>query len=135
MQELSYAEGLDVAEVMASFGQRDVSRQILRYALRRLPARFTNWRAGERLVAGAQYFALTHDARYVAEELPGVTAVVSHLERELATGGNGLLARERYPGLDVVLLEAKTVGWAASEAGAAHASCLHSRRLHLRCRS
>ena len=95
-EELSYAEGLDVAEVMAAFGQRDVSRQILRYALRRLPARFTNWRAGERLVAGAQYFALTQDARYVTEELPGLTAVVSRLERELAGGGNGLLARERY---------------------------------------
>jgi hypothetical protein len=94
-EELSYAEGLDVAEVMAAFGQRDVARQILRYALRRLPVRFTNWRAGERLVAGAQYFALTHDTRYVAEELPGVAAVVSRLERELI-GGNGLLARERY---------------------------------------
>jgi hypothetical protein len=57
--------------------------------------RFTNWRAGERLVAGAQYFALTHDARYVAEELPGVVSVVSRLEHEL-TGRNGLLARERY---------------------------------------
>jgi hypothetical protein len=94
-EELSYAEGLDVAEVMASFGQRDVARQILRYALRRLPVRFTNWRAGERLVAGAQYFALTHDARYVAEELPGVASVVRRLERELMSG-NGLLARERY---------------------------------------
>jgi hypothetical protein len=95
-EELSYAEGLDVAEVMAAFGQRDVSRQILRYALRRLPIRFTNWRAGERLVAGAQYYALTHDARYVNEELPGLASVLARLERELAVGGNGLLARERY---------------------------------------
>jgi hypothetical protein len=95
-EELSFAEGLDVAEVMAAFGQRDVARQILRYALRRLPVRFTNWRAGERLVAGAQYFGLTHDSRCVAEELPGITSVVSRLERELAAGGNGLLARERY---------------------------------------
>ena len=38
-EELSYAEALDVAQVMAEYGYRDVARQILRYTLRRLPAR------------------------------------------------------------------------------------------------
>src|SRR6478672_13308960 len=81
-EELSFAEALDVAQVMASFGCGDVARQILRYTLRQLPVRFTNWRAGERLVAGAQYFRLSRDRRYVAEEAPGLTAVVDHLARQ-----------------------------------------------------
>ena len=57
-EELSYVEALDVAQVMAGYGYVDVARQILRFTLRRLPVRYTNWRAGERLVAGAQYFRL-----------------------------------------------------------------------------
>ena len=58
--------------------------------------RFTNWRAGERLVAGAQYFRLYGDRRYVAEELPGLVATVNRLARQQAAGHDGLLARERY---------------------------------------
>jgi hypothetical protein len=95
-EELSYAEALDVAQVMAEFGYGDVARQILRYTLRRLPARFTYWRAGERLAAGAQYFRLSGERSYVAEETPSLAAVVARLARELATSGNGLLPRERY---------------------------------------
>ena len=60
-EELSYAEALDVAQVLAGYGYDDVARQILRYTLKQLPGRFTNWRAGERLVAGAQYFRLDRD--------------------------------------------------------------------------
>jgi glycine/D-amino acid oxidase-like deaminating enzyme len=48
-------------------------------------------------------------------------ALAGPVTADLAVIGGGftglwtaLLARERYPGLDVVLLEAKTVGWAAS---------------------
>jgi hypothetical protein len=111
-EELSYAEGLDVAEVLATFGQRDVARQILRFALRRLPARFTNWRAGQRLVAGAQYYALTHDARYTAEELSGLSAVVDRLAVEV--GDNRLLARERYSSDipdQVYSLQGQTLVW------------------------
>ncbi len=95
-EELSYAEALDVAQIMSTFGCGDVARQILRYTLRQLPVRFTNWRAGERLVAGAQYFRLVGDRRYVAEELPGLAAVVDRLGRQQAVGRGGLLARERY---------------------------------------
>ena len=58
-EELSYVEALDVAEVMAGYGYFDVARQILRFTLKRLPVRYTNWRAGERLVAGAQYYRLS----------------------------------------------------------------------------
>ncbi len=95
-EELSYAEALDVAQVMAAYGYGDVARQILRFTLRRLPVRFTNWRAGERLVAGAQYFRLVGDGRYVAEEAPGLARILAQLEHEIGSTGNGLLPRERY---------------------------------------
>ena len=95
-EELSFAEALDVAQVMVGYGYREVARQILRFTLRRLPQRFTNWRAGERLVAGAQYFRLTGDTDYVAEELPGVRATVFRLERSFDSSRTGLLSRERY---------------------------------------
>jgi hypothetical protein len=95
-EELSYAEALDVAQVMAGYGYGDVARQILRYTLRRLPARFTYWRAGERMVSGAAYFRLTGDTAFVAEELPALRPVVARLERELQWSPVGLLPRERY---------------------------------------
>jgi hypothetical protein len=113
-EELSYAEALDVAQVMASYGCGDVSRQILRYTLRRLPARFTNWRAGERLVAGAQYYRLYGDRRYVTEELPGLAAVVARLAYAQAATGNGLLPRERYSsdiGTEIYSLQGQTLVW------------------------
>src|SRR5581483_5402299 len=113
-EELSYAEALDVAQVMAEFGREDVARQILRYTLRQLPRRFTNWRAGERLVAGAQYFRLTGDRRYVSEELPGLASVVARLAREQAATGTGLLPRERYSsdiGSEVYSLQGQTLVW------------------------
>ena len=111
-EELSYAEALDVAQVMAAYGYGDVSRQILRYTLRRLPARFTYWRAGERLVAGAQYFRLTGDARYTAEEAPGLRAIVDRLGRALGT--SGLLPRERYSSDipdEIYSLQGQTLVW------------------------
>jgi hypothetical protein len=113
-EELSYAEALDVAQVMAEYGYGDVARQILRFTLKRLPERFTNWRAGERLVAGAQYFRLARDVRYVAEETPGLRAVVGRLARELAAGGTGLLSRERYSSDiadEVYSLHGQTLVW------------------------
>jgi hypothetical protein len=95
-EELSYAEGLDVAQVMAEYGQDDVARQILRFTLRKLPERFTNWHAGERLVAGAALYRLGRDAGYVEAETPGLRVAVGRLERSLARDPNGLLERERY---------------------------------------
>ena len=113
-EELSYAEALDVAQVMAAYGYGDVSRQILRYTLKRLPARFTNWRAGERLVAGAQYFRLDHDRRYVAEETPGLRGAVERLARELADSRTGLLPRERFSSDmadEIYSLQGQTLVW------------------------
>jgi hypothetical protein len=113
-EELSFAEALDVAQVMAEFGYGDVARQILRYTLRQLPARFTNWRAGERLVAGAQYFRLYRDTRYLAEETPGLRAVVERIARAVAASPTGLLPRERYSSdiaAQVVSLHGQTLVW------------------------
>ena len=113
-EELSYAEALDVAQVTATYGCGDVARQILRYTLRQLPRRFTNWRAGERLVAGAQYYRLYRDLRYVDEELPGLTQVVGRLAREQEATGNGLLPRERYSsdiGSEIYSLQGQTLVW------------------------
>jgi hypothetical protein len=113
-EELSYAEALDVAQVMAAYGYGDVSRQILRYTLRRLPARFTNWRTGERLVAGAQYFRLARDRRYVVEETPGLSATVDQLARELAVSRTGLLPRERFSSDiadEIYSLQGQTLVW------------------------
>jgi hypothetical protein len=113
-EELSYAEALDVAQVMAAYGYGDVSRQILRYTLKRLPARFTNWRAGERLVAGAQYFRVDRDRRYVAEETPGLRATVDRLSRELTESHTGLLPRERFSSDiadEIYSLQGQTLVW------------------------
>jgi len=76
--------------------------------------RFTNWRAGERLLAGAQYFRLSRDARYVAEETPGLRSIVDTLARELEASGTGLLPRERYSSdiADHILsLQGQTLVW------------------------
>ena len=113
-EELSYAEALDVAQVIAEFGYGDVARQILRYTLKQLPLRFTNWRAGERLVAGAQYYRLDRDVRYVAEETPGLSAAVDRIARELATSRTGLLPRERYSSDiadEIYSLQGQTLVW------------------------
>jgi hypothetical protein len=113
-EELSFAEALDVAQVMAEFGRGDVARQILRYTLRQLPARFTSWRAGERLVAGAQYFRLSRDGVYVAEETPRLGAIVRRLAADVAASPTGLLPRERYSSDiadSVYALHGQTLAW------------------------
>src|ERR1700744_4537563 len=68
--------------------------------------------------AGAAPRSFCRDQPDAPEPLPALAGGVT---ADLAVIGGGftglwtaLLARERYPELDVVLLEAKTVGWAAS---------------------
>ena len=50
-EELSFAEALDTAQVMADYGYPTTADGILRVALDRLPNRFSSWRAGELLLA------------------------------------------------------------------------------------
>jgi FAD dependent oxidoreductase len=71
-----------------------------------------------RSLAGAAPRSFWLDQPDAPEPLPALTGLVT---ADLAIVGGGftglwtaLLARERDPSLDVVLLEARTVGWAAS---------------------
>ena len=137
-EELSYAEALDVAQVMAGYGYGSVSRQILRFTLRQLPKRFTNWRAGERLVAGAQYYRLTRDAAYVDEETPALRAVVDRLARGLVSSHTGLLPRERYSSDipdEIYSLQGQTLVWQGLRAMADVWSATGRSTLAARCRA
>ena len=96
-EELSFAEALDAAEVMAGYGYGDVAKGILRVTLRALPKRFTNWRAGEQFAASALYFRLYRDRRFLEEETPALARVVRVFGRQIEHGADrGLLERERY---------------------------------------
>jgi hypothetical protein len=96
-EELSFAEALDVAEVLAEYGLDDVARAILRYTRARLPGRFTSWRAGELLVANALYYRLYRDRAFLRYETPRVAQALAVLAQRIAPrGGSGLLRRELY---------------------------------------
>ena len=96
-EELSFAEALDAAEVMAEYGYGDVAKGILRVTLRALPKRYTNWRAGEQFAASALYFRLYRDRRFLEEETPALARLIRGFGRQIVHGGDkGLLARERY---------------------------------------
>jgi hypothetical protein len=113
-EELSFAEALDVAQVLAAYGFADIARQICRFTLLKLPDEFSNWRAGERLVAGAVYFQLQRNSAYVREETPGLTRVLDTLERALDSSLSGLLPREQYSkdiDVDIYSLHGQTLVW------------------------
>lgn len=112
-EELSFAEALDAARVMAGYGHADVSKAILRFALRRLPARFTSWRAGAVLLAAAEHYRLTRDATLLDEEAPAFA--LSRLARQVERrGGTSLLDREAFSSdvrRRVVGLHGQAVAW------------------------
>jgi len=88
-EELSMAEAIDTAEVMAGYGFDDDARLILRTALERLnrPLRLNAWRAGERLLGGAVYWQLFHDREFLDREAHGLATVIAKLEqRQLPSG-------------------------------------------------
>ena len=96
-QEFSFAEALDVAEVLAEYGLGDVTKEILRTGLGRLAATRSNWRMGEKLAATAHYYRLTGDREYVAETTPTLKRLVALLARQITRRqGGGLLRRERF---------------------------------------
>jgi hypothetical protein len=116
-EELSFAEALDTAEVMAEYGYGDIAKAILRFTLRRLPQRHSNFRAGERLAAGALYDRLAHDRAYVREETPVLTEALRRLAREIERGG--LLPREPVStdiGTKIYGLHEQTAVWAGLQA-------------------
>ncbi|MGI8973232.1 MAG: hypothetical protein ACR2HI_03535, partial [Gaiella sp.] len=96
-EELSFAEALGAAQVMVSYGFADASKAILRFTLKRLPERYTNWRAGARLLAGATHYRLVRDRAFVEEERPDLEAALDRLaDQILRPGSTGLLDREQY---------------------------------------
>jgi hypothetical protein len=102
-EQFSTPEGMDVARVLAGYGQLRVSRAILRTSLRKRPAipptattRSTNWRMGARLVGFAQYARLSGDLSEIRRATPVLRGYVRRLGRQLDGSRNGLLNRERF---------------------------------------
>jgi hypothetical protein len=86
-EELSYAEGIDTAEVMAEYGYRDAAEGILRFTLDRLPDRFSSLRAGLRLLAEAYYYQLYKDRTLVNADAEQMSTVLGLLQdKQLASG-------------------------------------------------
>ena len=113
-EELSFAEAADVARVMAAFGHADVAQTILRFAMRRLPERFTNWRAGALLVAHADLYRLARDRAFLNDETPRLAQLVRAVGRQIDESSTGLLAREPYSSdiaREVYALHGQAVVW------------------------
>jgi hypothetical protein len=119
-EELSFAEALDAAQVMAAYGHGDVSRAILHFALKRLPERYTNWRAGAVLGAAATHVALTGDTGLLDDRADAFAAILERLERQIRRpGGSGLLDREAFSSdiaRRVAALHGQAVAWQALRA-------------------
>jgi hypothetical protein len=113
-EELSFAEAADVARVMAAYGHADVAQTILRFAMRRLPQRFTNWRAGALLVAHADLYRLARDRAFLNSETPRLAQLVRAVGRQIDESSTGLLAREPYSSdiaREVYALHGQAVVW------------------------
>ena len=95
-EQFSFPEGVDVAQVMAEWGQADVARSILRTSLTRKATPYPNWKMGEKLVGSALFYRLTGDRAYVRRTETKLRGYVEALGRQITTGRDGLLGRERY---------------------------------------
>ena len=89
-EELSYAESLDAAEVMAEYGYASVARSIIDFALYRMrvrPWRFTAFRGGHLISTAAAYYELTRDRQFVAEATPELERLVLRIaSRQIRSG-------------------------------------------------
>lgn len=102
-EQLSTPEAIDVARVLAEYGNLQAARAILRTSLRKRPAvaptattRSTNWRMGARLVGFAQYAQLSGDRSEVRRATPVLRGHVRRLGRQIRASSRGLLERERF---------------------------------------
>jgi hypothetical protein len=87
-EELSFAEALDTAQVMAEYGYPTTADGILRIALDRLPQRFSSWRAGELLLAAATNYDLFRDRKALTRETPDLATTVETLAGRQLTDGD-----------------------------------------------
>jgi hypothetical protein len=114
-EEFSFAEGMDVAEVMGSYGFAGVAKDILRTSFRRLAAAPSNWRMGELLGATARYYQLTGDRTYLDWATPRLQRFVSRLGLQIyRSPAHGLLRQERFStdiAAHVYGLHAQTAVW------------------------
>jgi hypothetical protein len=86
-EELSFAEALDTAQVMAEYGYPTTADGIVRIAIARLPQRFSSWRAGELLLAAAVNYDLYRDRKALARETPDLATTVETIAaRQLPDG-------------------------------------------------
>ena len=102
-EQLSTPEGMDVARVLAGYGQLRVSRAILRMSLKKRPVtpptaatRSMNWRMGARLVGFAQYARLSGDLSEIRRATASLRSYVRRLGRQIRASRTGLLRRERF---------------------------------------
>jgi hypothetical protein len=95
-EEFSFAESLDVAEVMGSYGFTGVTRQILRTSVKRFAILPTNWRMGELMLASARYYQLTGDRAYLAWATKRFDWFMRVLGRQMRKDPHGLLRQERF---------------------------------------
>jgi hypothetical protein len=95
-EEFSFAESLDVAEVMGSYGFAAVTRQILRTSFNRLPLAPSDWRMGELMIACARYYALTGDRPFLDWVTPRIDWWMTVLGRQMLRDRHGLLRPERF---------------------------------------
>jgi hypothetical protein len=95
-EEFSYPEGIDVAEVMATYGFGSASKDILVRSLGQEPTRYPNWKMGQKLVASALQYRLFRDRSFVEQATPVLSRYVEELERQSRTTPLGILRRERY---------------------------------------
>ena len=113
-EEFSFAESLDVAEVMGAYGFTGVTRQILRTSFKRFAILPTNWRMGELMLASARYYNLTGDRAYLRWVTPRIGWWIRILGRQLQHDRHGLLRQERYSsdiGTHVYGLHSQTAVW------------------------
>jgi hypothetical protein len=121
-EEFSFAESLDVAEVMGSYGFTGVMRQILRTSFKRLPLARSNWRMGELMIASARYYELTRDRAFLDWVTRRINGFMTVVGRQLRSDPHGLLRRERYStdiATRVYGLHAQTSVWQGLDAIAA----------------
>ena len=95
-QQLSFPEGLDVAQVLSAYGYADAAAAILRRSLSAPRAPYPSWRMGQKLVATATHYLLFRDRAVVASMTPDLRRGVGELGRRLDRRDPGLLGRERY---------------------------------------
>jgi hypothetical protein len=95
-EQFSFPEGIDVAQMLDTYGFDDVARAVLRTSLTRRPLPYPNWKIGQKLVGSALHYRLFRDRAYLDAVTPTLSGYIAELERQLDESRNGLLNRERF---------------------------------------